>query len=92
MLSTMNLPKYEYRTEFAKRYYGEGYGRGKAEGKAEGRAEVVLRQLARRFGDLPENIRVRIRGASIEDLDRIGDQLLTATSLSEALELAAPMP
>lgn len=89
-LSAMNLPKYEYRTKFAKRYYGEGYGHGKAEGKAEGRAEVVLRLLARRFGDFPDDVRARIRGASIEDLDRIGDQLLTATSLSEALDLTAP--
>jgi hypothetical protein len=79
----MNLPKYEYRTEFAERYYGAG----KAEGKAEGRAEFVLRLLARRFGDLPASIHDRIHGATIDELDRIGDRLLTADSLSEALDL-----
>lgn len=89
-LRAMNLPKYEYRTEFAKRYYGAGKAEGKAEGKvegrAEGRAEFVLRLLTRRFGDLPRSIHDRIRCASIEELDRIGDRLLTADSLSEALD------
>ncbi len=80
----MNLPKYEYKTEFAKRYYGQGL----SEGKAEGRAELVLRQLTRRFGDLPEDIRARVRGAGIGELDQIGDRLLTANSLSEALDLS----
>jgi hypothetical protein len=81
-LRDMNLPKYEYQTEFAKRYYGQGL----TEGKAEGRAELVLRQLARRFGDLPEDVRARVRVAGIAELDQIGDRLLTAGSLSEALE------
>jgi len=80
----MNLPKYEYKTEFAKRYYGQGL----SEGKAEGRAELVLRQLTRRFGDLPQDIRERVRGAGIGELDQIGDRLLTAGSLSEALDLS----
>lgn len=87
-LRDMNLPKYEYKTEFAKRYYGQGLSEGKAEGRTEGRAELVLRQLTRRFGDLPEDIRARVRGADIGELDQIGDRLLTAGSLNEALDLS----
>jgi hypothetical protein len=79
----MNLPKYEYKTEFAKRYYGQGL----SEGQAEGRVELVLRQLTRRFGDLPEEIRTRVRSADIGKLDQIGDRLLTAGTLNEALDL-----
>lgn len=90
-LRAMNLPKYEYRTEFAKRYYGAGMAEGKAEGiaegRAEGRAEFAIRLLTRRFGELPGSIRDRIHGASIDELDRIGDRLLTADSLTEALGL-----
>jgi hypothetical protein len=77
-LQAMNLPKYEYQTEFAKRYYGRG--------RAAGRLELVLRQLTVRFGTLPESIRARLEAASSEDLDRIGERLLTASTLSEALE------
>jgi len=80
-LRHMNLPKYEYQTEFAKRYYGQGL----SEGRIEGRADLVLNQLTRRFGDLPESARTAVRAASLEELDRIGERLLTAGSLAEAL-------
>lgn len=82
----MNLPKYEYKTEFAKRYYGQGLAEGKAEGKTEGRAEPILRLLSLRFGALPEDAQARIRSAALEELDRIGERLLTAGSLEGALE------
>lgn len=81
-LRAMNLSKYEYKTDFAKRYYGQGL----AEGKAEGCAELVLRQLSLRFGPVPAAVQVRIRGAAIEELDHIGERLLTAGTLDEAIE------
>lgn len=82
---TMDPAKYEYQSEFAKKYYGQGKAEGRAEGKAEGRSEIVLRQLALRFGALPEAIRARIRDASFEELDGIAERLLTAATLDEAL-------
>jgi hypothetical protein len=77
-LRDMNLPKYEYKTEFARRYFGQG--------EAKGRAEIVLRQLTLRFGSIPDAVRARIEGASIEELDGIAERLLTAGSLGEALD------
>ena len=85
-LRAMNLPKYEYQTEFAKRYYGQGLTEGEAKGRLEGRAELVLRQLTVRFGSLPENVRDRLQSTNSEQLDRIGERLLTASTLSEALD------
>lgn len=76
-LQSMNPEKYEYRSEFAKRYYGQGL--------AEGRAELILKQLTMRFGELPEGVRATVQAASIEQLDRIGERLLTAASLEEVL-------
>ncbi len=84
-LQNMEPGKREYRSEFAKRYYGQGLSEGEAKGLAVGRSELVLRQLTRRFGPLPDSVRARIRSASIEELDGVGDRLLTAGSLSEAL-------
>jgi Domain of unknown function (DUF4351) len=80
-LQSMNPAKYEYRGPFAKHHYG----RGLSAGEAKGRAELVLRQLSLRFGALPETAQESLRGASIEELDRIGEQLLTASTLDEAL-------
>jgi len=76
-LQSMNPEKYQYRSEFAKRYYGQGL--------AEGRAELILKLLTLRFGDLPEAARTAIQAARIEELDRVGERLLTAASLEQAL-------
>lgn len=77
----MNPTKYEYRSEFAKRYYGQGL----AEGRAEGRAELILKLVTLRFGELPETARTAIKTAGVEELDRIGERLLIAASVEEVL-------
>lgn len=82
VLRAMNPSRYEYKTEFARRYYGQGL----TEGEIKGRAELVLRLLRSRFGALPTSAQARIHDASIEELDRIGERLLTATTLADALE------
>jgi len=84
-LQSMNPAKYEYRSEFAKRYYGQGRTEGRAEGLAEGRAEIILKLLTLRFGQLPEAARTAVQAAHIEELGRIGERLLTAASLEEVL-------
>jgi hypothetical protein len=68
---------YEYQSDFAKRYV--------AEGLTQGRAALVTRQLTARFGALGEGVKGQIASKSIEELDAIGERLLTATTLQEAL-------
>lgn len=80
-LRAMDPAKYEYRSEFAKRYIGIG----RAEGEMHGRAALLQRQLARRFGPLPTAVTERLSTATIEELDAIGERLLGAQSLEEAL-------
>jgi hypothetical protein len=58
---------------------------GRTEGKAEGRAALLLRQLALRFGPLTAEVEAQFRSASISDLDAIGERLLTAPTLQQAL-------
>jgi len=96
-LRTMDPQKYEYQSRFAKRYVAQGWRKGKAEGmakgkaegraegKAEGRVALIVRQLTLRFGALNEGQLARISSASIEELDAIGERLLSAQSLQEAL-------
>jgi Domain of unknown function (DUF4351) len=92
-LQTMDLSKYEYQSEFAKRYVAQGreegreqgLAKGRSEGSAAGRADLLGRLLAHRFGPLPGVARERLAAASIEELDAIGERLLTARSLPEAL-------
>lgn len=80
-LQAMDLRNYEYQSDFARRYVAEG----EAKGEARGRAALVARLLASRFGPLSHEVERRIADASIADLDAIGDRLLTAHTLEEAL-------
>ena len=76
-LKSTDISKYEYQSEFAKRYV--------AQGQASGRLAIVSRQLARRFGPITADIHDRLRRASVEDLDAIGERILFAGTLQEAL-------
>ena len=53
------------------------------EGHREGHRAILLRQLARRFGSLPETITTRIEAATNSDIERWADRILDATSLDD---------
>ena len=80
-LLAMDASKYEYQSEFARRYYGQG----KADGLAEGVAQIVLKLLATRYGQLSAAVAARVQGANTADLDAIAQRVLTAQTLDEAL-------
>lgn len=60
-------------SDFAKAHYGKGV--------VEGEAAVLLRQLGRRFGDVPSEVEVRVRTADADTILRWCDRVLDATSL-----------
>ncbi len=80
-LREMLPANYEYRSDFARKYYGQG----KSEGRIEGSRETLTKLLSLRFGPLDETARSRIAAASSAELDEIAERLLTAPSLAEAL-------
>jgi len=100
-LKSMDISKYEYQSEFAKRYVAQGVQQGiqkglqdglqqglrqgVTQGEASGRVAIVRRLLARRFGPISANVQDRLQHASIEDLDAIGERILFAGTLQEAL-------
>ncbi len=82
----MDPAKYEFQSDFARRYIALGKTEGRTEGRTEGVAALVIRQLTHRFGPLAEDIRNRLAAASIEELDAFGERLLTAATLQEAMD------
>lgn len=80
-LQTMHPAKYEYQSDFARHYFAQG----DAQGEKRGRAAIVSRLLTVRFGTLPADIKNRIFAASAAQLDAIGERLLSARTLIEAL-------
>ena len=65
----------------------QGLEQGRLEGRIEGRLEgergVLLRQLARKFGSLPDSIATRVQKASDSELSSWIDIILTARTLDE---------
>lgn len=81
----MNSLGYEYQSDFARRYFGEGKAEGLVEGRQEGRMELILKLLTKRFGPLPDTIRTHVRGAQDAQLDAVAERMMTAQTLEEAL-------
>lgn len=86
----MDPAKYKFQTEFAKRYFSQGQQQGKAEGKAEGeakgKAEIVLNLLALKFRKLSNTTKKRVQSASVQELDRYAERILTAKTLDEVFK------
>jgi hypothetical protein len=76
-LKNMDARTYVYQSDFARQYI--------AQGRAEGKAALILRLLALRFGVLETEVQNRIRRASIPELELVGERLLTARTLQEAI-------
>jgi flagellar biosynthesis/type III secretory pathway protein FliH len=64
-----------------------GFERGHQQGRQEGRQEegrsLVLRQLTRRVGVLPEEVRSQVESLSLEQLEALAEALLDFTGLQD---------
>ncbi|WP_280334512.1 hypothetical protein [Nocardia wallacei] len=73
---------YEYKSEFARRYYD----RGEAQGEARGEAKTLLKVLRHRFS-VPDSVAQRVEDCTdIEQLDTWTDRALSADTLDEVFE------
>ncbi len=69
---------------WADRMKEEGREEGRQTGLVEGKRDVLLRQLAAKFGPLPAETTAHLRALdSVEELDRLLDRLLTASTLED---------
>jgi flagellar biosynthesis/type III secretory pathway protein FliH len=83
---------HEYLSDFAKKYVAEGVEKGLEQGLEKGRAtlaDLIARQLTLRFGPLSDAILKRLATSSIEQLDAIGERLLSAESLKDVFPARA---
>jgi hypothetical protein len=76
-LKTMDARTYEYQSDFARQYV--------AQGEVRGRAALILRQLTLKFGALSADTEKAVLSAPIAELDLIGERLLSASGLGEAI-------
>ena len=82
----MEARKYEYQSDFAKKYIALGEAEGKAEGEAEGKAKAVLAVLAARGLAVSDTQRTRVLAErDLAVLDRWITRAATCASADEAL-------
>ncbi len=78
---------YEYQSDFARKYYGEGRQKGLEEGieqgLLDGERRLLVRLLRQRFGVLPQTVLARLEAAMSSELDQWGDRIVTADTLAD---------
>jgi hypothetical protein len=83
----MNRGGYEYQSEFARKYYGQGKSEGLAEGITQGKAQeasrLILRLLARRLGLLGGPLQARIEALALDHLEALAEALLDFESVAQ---------
>lgn len=84
-LQSMDPAKYEFQSEFARKYYDFGKLEGQEQAKQEIAARFVIKLLQQRFGALSKTALIRIINASAGQLDGVLERVLTASSVDDAL-------
>ncbi|MFM7572223.1 MAG: Rpn family recombination-promoting nuclease/putative transposase, partial [Snowella sp.] len=64
----------------------EGRQEGLQMGRQEGEVALLMRLLVKRFGNVSESIQSRLTQASIADLERWGDRILEAKTLTDIFD------
>jgi hypothetical protein len=78
---------YEYQSDFAKKYYGQGRDQGRTEGRAEEAARALLAVLRVRGIAVPDAARERILAQKDADrLERWHEKAIVAASLADVLD------
>lgn len=76
MLGLSELRETKVYQEALEEGIAEGEQRGRTEGKLEGEQSVILRQLARRIGNVTPDQQTKIRSLSIYQLEALAEALL----------------
>ncbi|MBF0440071.1 MAG: DUF4351 domain-containing protein [Magnetococcales bacterium] len=62
------------------------FQKAQTESKQEGKAEMLLRQMQRRFGAVPESVQKRVVSADSKELDTWSDRIFDADSAQAVLQ------
>ena len=76
----------QWRREYEEKGLEKGLKQGLEQGLRRGEAQLLLRQLTRRFGTLPNEIQQRLDQASTTELEQWADNILDATTLEEVFQ------
>ena len=79
----MRTRTYEYQSDFARKYFGQGQQAGRAKGES----EALLTVLAAREIDVPEDAKARITACTdLEQLETWIRRAVTASTIEDVLD------
>jgi predicted transposase YdaD len=61
----------------------EGQQEGEQKGRKKGEKSLILRQLTRQLGELPQEVRSRVENLSLEQLENLGEALLDFQEITD---------
>jgi hypothetical protein len=79
----MEAPEQERIMEIVTSWMARGIEQGIEQSIEQGERALVLRQLVRRVGVLPDQVRLRVAALSLAQLETLGEALLDFTSLAD---------
>ncbi len=85
VLAHLSEPVREEAMSYYDRLIQQGEEKGRAEGRAEGRRDLVRKQLTLKFGAPDARVQDRLAKASLEELDAMGERILTAATIEDVL-------
>ena len=85
----MPLQHFIPQSDIGKQIYAEGRSEGRKEGRNEALRGLLVKQLTRRFGALPEAALSHIQAAGPDLLEHWGERLLSASSLNDVFSSVA---
>jgi predicted transposase YdaD len=75
----------EFEQERTMSYITTGERIGYKRGKEEGEQNIVIRQLQRRVGELPQEVIEKIQTLSLEQIENLSEALLDFTAIDDLL-------
>lgn len=81
--SMVEIWKEQYQQSWRQEGLEEGRQEGRQEGRLEGEFSLLLRQLTRRFGPLPDADIARMKRAGLDEMELWADRVLDAASLED---------
>ena len=61
----------------------KGRVKGRAEGKVEGQANILVRQLKKKFGNIPVEVEDRVRNLSVEKQQELAEAIFDLKSIDD---------
>ena len=73
----------EITTSWERKGRVKGRAEGKVEGKVEGQANILLRQLKKKFGNIPVEVEDKVRNLSVEKQQELAEAIFDLKSIDE---------